>query len=200
MTKRKTGKISNVEIEQIRALLQVGKTVADIAERMNRKTDTIQKCIDTNNLVHALMPEEEQEFRSLRDKLHSKRYWTELEMQFEERELEYFETLWIDLVLQFREDVLPSEELQIKQLVTIEILLNRCMKDRKKHIEEVERLQKQLDDMYALPEEVRDVALLTGLETQLSYARNSIASYTNEYTKLLGEQKSIQKDLKSTRD
>ena len=41
---------------------------------------------------------------------------------------------------------------------------------------------------------------LTNLETQLSYARNSIASYTNEFTKLLSEQQKIGKDLKATRE
>ena len=38
------------------------------------------------------------------------------------------------------------------------------------------------------------------LETQLGFARNSIASYTNEYTKLLNEQQKISKDLKATRE
>ena len=43
-------------------------------------------------------------------------------------------------------------------------------------------------------------AYLTNLETQLSFARNSITSYTNEYTKLLAEQQKISKDLKATRE
>ena len=41
---------------------------------------------------------------------------------------------------------------------------------------------------------------MANLETQLSFARNSIASYTNEYTKLLNEQQKISKDLKATRE
>ena len=44
------------------------------------------------------------------------------------------------------------------------------------------------------------MARLTNLETQLSFARNSISSYTNEYTKLLNEQQKISKDLKATRE
>ena len=34
----------------------------------------------------------------------------------------------------------------------------------------------------------------------MSFARNSIANYTNEYTKLLAEQQKISKDLKATRE
>ena len=44
------------------------------------------------------------------------------------------------------------------------------------------------------------MAKLVNLETQLSFARNSIANYTNEYTKLLNEQQKISKDLKATRE
>jgi len=74
------------------------------------------------------------------------------------------------------------------------------MKERKRHISETERLQAKVDQEYNLPEEVRDGPKLANLETQLSFARNSIASYTNEYTKLLNEQQKISKDLKATRE
>ncbi len=104
------------------------------------------------------------------------------------------------LIKQFREDVLPAEELQIKQFITIDILINRSMKERKRHISETEKLQKLVDKEYEKPEDQRDVPKLANLETQLSFARNSIASYTNEYTKLLNEQQKISKDLKATRE
>jgi len=82
----------------------------------------------------------------------------------------------------------------------IDILINRSMKERKRHISETEKLQKQVDFEYSMPEADRDTAKLANLETQLSFARNSIASYTNEYTKLLSEQQKISKDLKATRE
>lgn len=74
------------------------------------------------------------------------------------------------------------------------------MKERKRHIAETERLQKKVDEEYNKPEDQRDIPKLANLETQLSFARNSIASYTNEYTKLLNEQQKISKDLKATRE
>jgi hypothetical protein len=74
------------------------------------------------------------------------------------------------------------------------------MKERKRHIAETEKLQKQVDKEYEKPEDQRDIPKLANLETQLSFARNSIANYTNEYTKLLNEQQKISKDLKATRE
>jgi transposase len=79
-------------------------------------------------------------------------------------------------------------------------LINRSMKERKRHITETEKLQKLVDAEYNKPEDQRDIPRLANLETQLSFARNSIASYTNEYTKLLAEYQKVSKDLKATRE
>ena len=74
------------------------------------------------------------------------------------------------------------------------------MKERKRHIADTEKLQNEVDKEYAKSEDNRDIPKLANLETQLSFARNSIANYTNEYTKLLNEQQKISKDLKATRE
>ena len=74
------------------------------------------------------------------------------------------------------------------------------MKERKRHIEETQKLQRLVDKEYDKPEDTRDIPKLSNLETQLNFARNSISNYTNEYTKLLGEQQKISKDLRATRE
>jgi hypothetical protein len=175
-------------------------SVEQIAEHLNRSTSPIQRYIDEQKLY--IPSEEKNDHELLRRKLRSKNFWTEIERQFDEDsgELKYFEDVWINLVKQFREDVLPAEELQIKQFITIDILINRSMKERKRHITETEKLQKLVDKEYERPEDDRDIPKLANLETQLNFARNSIASYTNEYTKLLNEQQKISKDLKATRE
>jgi hypothetical protein len=174
-------------------------SIEQIAESLNRNIDPIKKYIKENQLFSS---DDTKEIEILRQKLHSKTFWSEVEKQFDEEsgELTYFENTWIGLIKQFREDVLPAEELQIKQFITIDILINRSMKERKRHITETEKLQRVIDNEYAKPEDQRDIPKLANLETQLTYARNSIASYTNEYTKLLNEQQKISKDLKATRE
>lgn len=174
-------------------------SIEDIASTLNRNIEPINKYIKQNKIYAA---DEAQEIETLKQKLHLKTFWGEIERQFdsESGELEYFENTWVGLIKQFREDVLPAEELQIKQFITIDILINRSMKERKRHIAETEKLQRQVDKEYEKPEDQRDIPKLANLENQLSFARNSIASYTNEYTKLLNEQQKISKDLKATRE
>lgn len=175
-------------------------SVEQIAEHLNRSAAPINRFISENNVFSN--SEEAKDYETLKQKLHGKSFWNEITNQFDETsgELEYFESTWINLMKQFREDVLAAEELQIKQFITIDILINRSMKERKRHIAETAKLQKLVDDEYAKSEDDRDIPKLTNLETQLSFARNSIANYTNEYTKLLNEQQKISKDLKATRE
>lgn len=175
-------------------------SIDQIASSLNRNSAPIARFIKEHRLF---VPEDEKHDNDfLINKLHSKTFWNEITRQFDTTsgELQYFEDTWIGLVKQFREDILPAEELQLKQFITIDILINRSMKDRKRHISETEKLQVLVDKEYDKAEESRDIARLANLETQLSFARNSIASYTNEYTKLLNEQQKISKDLKATRE
>jgi hypothetical protein len=196
---KKRGQLSLEEEKYIRENIQ-SLTTEQIAENLNRNSAPIKRYIsESKNLLSSSQAAEDE---LLKQKLYGKTFWQEIKKQFDEEsgELEYFENIWINLLKQFREDVLPAEELQIKQFITIDILINRSMKERKRHISETEKLQRLVDAEYDKLEDQRDIPRLANLETQLSFARNSIANYTNEYTKLLGEQQKISKDLKATRE
>lgn len=195
---RKRGQLSLDEEKYIRDNFS-SKTIDEIANDLNRTVTPIQRYVNENQLA---VVHNSNDDIILKQKLHSKTFWPEILRQFDtdSGELQYFEDTWVGLIKQFREDVLAAEELQIKQFITIDILINRSMKERKRHISETEKLQKLVDEEYKKPEESRDIPKLANLETQLSFARNSIANYTNEYTKLLNEQQKISKDLKATRE
>jgi len=197
---RKRGQLGLEEEKFIRDNIGL-LSIEQIADQLNRTVKPVERYISEAK-IGLKTPDEQENDKTLRQKLHAKTFWTEIERQFDKDtgELDYFEDTWIGLVKQFREDVLPAEELQIKQFITIDILINRSMKERKRHIADTEKLQAEVDREYQLDEELRDGPKLANLETQLSFARNSIANYTNEYTKLLNEQQKISKDLKATRE
>ena len=196
---RKRGQLSLDEEKFIRDSVET-LSIEQIADHLNRHSAPVKRYINENRLLVSQDDKDNDEL--LRYKLYSKTFWNEIQRQFDSDsgELKYFEDTWIGLIKQFREDVLPAEELQIKQFITIDILINRSMKERKRHISETEKLQKLVDKEYEKSETERDIPKLANLETQLSFARNSIANYTNEYTKLLNEQQKISKDLKATRE
>jgi hypothetical protein len=196
---KKRGQLSLEEESFIRQNIN-SMSIDDIALHLNRNPEPIERYVRESKID--ISSDNFENDKMLRQKLKTKTFWLEIERQFDKStgELDYFEDTWISLIKQFREDVLPAEELQIKQFITIDILINRSMKERKRHIAEIDKLQQQVDQEYAKPEDQRDIPKLANLETQLSFTRNSIANYTNEYTKLLNEQQKISKDLKATRE
>ena len=195
----KRGKFSEEELNFIKQNVRT-KSVDQIAHYLDRNPKTVRKHIENLDIAHKDMTPEEFDNLSLRNKLHSREYWTEVKRQFTEREISYFEKIWVKLIKQFREDILPTEELQIKQLITTDILMNRSMVERKRSLEEIERIDVVLLEEYAKPLGERNPERIMNLEQQLSLVRGSQSTHTNEYTKLSKEYKDLAKDLKATRD
>ena len=195
----KRGKFSEEEINFVKQNAHE-KSIEDLARYLDRNPKTIKKLVDSLNLSHRDMSPDEYDKASLKNRLYSKEYWPEVNRQFTPGEIDYFVAIWIQLIQQFREDVLPTEELQIKQLITTEILMNRCMVERKRNLEEVERLDSILIEEYARPLGERNTDRIMNLEQQMSLVRGAQSTHTTEYTKLSKEYKDLAKDLKATRD
>jgi len=199
----KTGPPGKEEKKLITDLAARGIPLEEIATRLGngRTVEVIEKVLAANpKVAHIEISQERQDYMLFAKKLSGRKYWRDLQQQFAKDELDYFRNTWINFMMQFRDNILFGEELQLKQLIIIDIMINRCMKDRKKHITDMERLQTLLDREYLKDDKSKDAALIVQLEQQISFARNSLTSYTSEYTKLLDRQKDINKDLKATRD
>ena len=193
----KRGPRSDRETELLYEYMSEGKKIDEICRLLNRNVSTVKKWLDDLHIEQ--MGANSFDVKRIVGDLHKRHFWQEVCQQFTQEELKYFEGEWLSLMLQFREDVLAAEVLSLKQLVTINILINRSMKERKKHIEEIDKLQTEINKEYALGD-MKDGDKLANLENQVSYARSALGQYTTEYTKLLDQQKNITKDMKATRD
>ena len=203
----KPGKFSTAEDEIVLDGIQKGSTPLEIQAVLQeidskdriRSLSVIQKKILSlqaqNNLQENITG-----VIDLRTELRGKLYYADLKEQFTAKEVMHFENLWIDLVKQFRGDILPSEELQLKQFITIDILLKQLMVTRREHIQEIEEITRQIKREKRKDDIERDDMLLDNLTQQLNYLQSSITSYTPEYDKLVTKQGAIQKQLKATRD
>ena len=112
----KRGKLSDGEVQFIEENCGA-KTVKEIAKYLDRTPETVKKHIENMSLSYVGMSDKEKMDADLRKRLRNRAYWKEVEKQLTDNALAYFESIWVDLVQQFREDVLPTEELQIKQLI-----------------------------------------------------------------------------------
>lgn len=196
---RKRGALSTEEQEFILASKDA-LSIEQIAEKIGRTAEPVKRFIAKQNAVGDFDKYgEEARYNYLKDKLHKKHFWGEVTQQFFPNEIEFFENAWIDLMKQFNEDVTAGEEIQVKQWITLEILMNRNMRDKKTQLEQVDKLQKLLDAEYKAPEGERDSAMIMSLTNELNYARNSISGYTTDHMKINAQIQGINKDLKMAR-
>jgi hypothetical protein len=196
---RKRGKLSTEEEKFIQDNAN-NLPLKNIAAELRRTEKTVREYCIKNRLTYTGMSEEIFDDTVLFAKLETRPYWAEVQHQFTDSELEYFRQTWVRLMKQMREDITYSEEVQLKQWITLDIMSNRTLKDRKRAVEQVDRLQELLDREYDVDVELRDTERIAALETELSMQRNSIGTYTTEHSKILDRTKHIEQALKVARD
>jgi hypothetical protein len=196
---RKRGALSNQEryyIEQNCQTLSL-QTMCDV---LNRSKDPVRRYIKDKGLIHVeKRADAAQEDLELRKKLRGKFYWSEVLQQFTDEEIVLFENMWVALMRQLKEDVLASEELQIKQLITTEILMDRSMRNRMSAIRDINRFQKKLEAEYDKKQEEQDFQLISSLEGQKGLAISAQTAHSTEHQKLAGDLKSLRNELKTSR-
>lgn len=109
------------------------------------------------------------------------------------------------MIRQFKDDILPSEEIQVFDFVKISILMSRCLQRQNKTREAMERTRgevKKIRDNYesidAMPKDIRDTVI--HYDNRITFLESAEQSHINEYTKLSKEKSDLMKNLKVTRD
>lgn len=192
---RKRGKLSNGEMDYIKQNC-FDLPIEEIALFLNRTEAPVRKFIDKENLKARGMTDSEH----ILVKLRGRYYYREIQKQFSDSEIIFFEHQFCDYYTQFSEDVTTSEEMQILEVSRTEILINRGMEDRQEVIRNIGRLNILIDDELDKPEDLQDMQALAMFQTQLGAAFSSKSSYINEHEKLLTKKERLLKDLKGTRE
>lgn len=197
---RKRGKLSTGEEDFIRQNVH-DLTVEEIAGALNRTTAPVIKFIKAANLKNTdLVSDEDYQRKLLEKKLHSRNYYPELTGMLTDSELARFEEDWIEVMLQFRDDVTYTEETQVKQWILLQVLADRSMKNRREVMESADELQGQIDAILAQEPDDRDNQLLDSLSNQLTFARDGMIAFTREHAQVLDKIKDIERGLKAQRD
>ncbi len=103
-------------------------------------------------------------------------------------------------MIQFKEDLLPTEELQLKEVLITDILILRSLVERRGAVKEIEGYVKQISEIYALPPADRDAMRLEWLLNQKMALEAAQKVSTGEQIKLGERMKHLMNDLKATRN
>ena len=127
-------------------------------------------------------------------------FWRDLTQQFSEEELETVIYHWQRIISQFRDDVLPTEELQVLDAVKLEVLMNRALKQQQINMNDISMYEQMITDEKGRPIEDQDRDYLFNLERQIAVARAAFDSLSRDYRDLQTKKGSMLKDLKATRE
>jgi hypothetical protein len=189
----KKGRISKEE-ERIIARLIDSMTVEDIAQKLDRDVESIDNFVKRKFRV-GISGEEAAAF-SLEDRP----YYQELSGQFTDEELELFKYHWSRIIAQFKDDVFPTEELQVVDVIKLELLMNRCLKSNKDNITDMTVFEKMVKEERAKDKEDRDQDYILNLERQIAALRASQESLNRDYRELQSKKASMLREMKGTRE
>lgn len=189
----RTGRISKDEERTIARLVD-SMTPEDIAKQLDRNTESVVNFIKRKFKVG--LTREEQAAYSLEDRP----YWVELEAQFTEKELELFKYHWSRIISQFKDDVFPTEELQVVDVIKLEILMNRCLKGNKENIEQINTYDTMIKDERCRDKDQQDHDYIINLERQVASLRASQESLNRDYRELQAKKGAMLKEMKGTRE
>lgn len=119
--------------------------------------------------------------------------WDDLKQQFSKEELDMFLYHWGRIISQFRDDVLPTEELQIIDTIKLDILMNRILRSQHDTNKMIAELEGKL---------IRsaDIQEIDNLNRHLGILRSSLANTDRTYQDMLSKKENILKSMKATRE
>ena len=175
-------------------------SIQEMADALNRTEETVKNFVDKHNLAAKNTSEDEKHRLRLLEKLKNSPYYTWIVKQLDEDEVKYFTESWISFMQQLNEDVLWTEELDIKEMIKLDIMLSRCSKNRKNVEELYYKTELDLDKELSLDKDSRDQDMIARLEVRLNGCQKALDDYTKETATLLQEVDKISKRLKTNRN
>lgn len=134
-------------------------------------------------------------------KLRAKHYWKTILARLIPSEIEYFENEWLSLYDQFSHDsIVHTDEMQMVDLITAQIFINRNLARRKDCMIEIEKVQNWLSREQDKPIKDQDLTEIGIKRQTLPALYAAIESLSREQENYEDRKDKIFKSLKSTRD
>lgn len=191
---KKTGRLSKSEMAYITENAEMDPDA--IAKQLNRSPEPIVKYLAKigagSDKRHNLRTQAEYDIKS-------RPYWKQLQNQFDEDELEILLYHWKEIISQFQRDILPTEEMQIVDMVKLDVLMNRALNTQRSNQLAIQALQEEVRQERTRPEEDREMDLIFDLTTQISNLQAAHESLSKDYKDLQEKKFKMFEAMKATR-
>lgn len=166
-------------------------TYVEIAEHTNRRPNTIKSYIERLGYRATLL-----ESTPIIEKnpLEKKDFWPALQEIFTPAELQQFVMYWNNIQKQFNYDILPTEEIQVVDVIKLELMGSRNLKLQRDAERYIESLTADLSTKASNnPKEI------AAMKDQQNNCRAAISKLTQEYLNIQEKKSKLFQDLKATR-
>lgn len=189
--KGKRGPLSDADKKYI-ADYHLVKTPQAIATALNRDQLFIKKYIKTKfGTVH-------QQSDTAHNTLKGSPIWDEIQSQFSDEEIRLFTYHYSRFITQFRDDVLPTEELQVIDLAKFEILMNRILTEEQSFNLKIQQYEQELEILSQDKQNNREE--IFKLDSKIAMMRGGVGNNKKSYLELAAKKDNILKGLKATRE
>ena len=189
----KRGRLSNDEARYITENAE-DISIEEIAANLERDPTTNENFIKKNLKIGL------SEFEQAAYDLEDRPYWIELRQQFSQEELELFKYHWGRIISQFKDDVFPTEELQVVDVIKLELLMNRGLKQNKSNIDQITAFEELVRTERATDPDQQDRDYILNLERQIASLRAAQESLNRDYRDLQTKKSAMLKEMKGTRE
>lgn len=124
--------------------------------------------------------------------------WSDLKKQFSSEELDMFLYHWGRIISQFKDDVYPTEEMQVIDTIKLEILMNRAITQQQQLMQDIAGLETVLE--VERGEQEPDQPRINNVERQIGVLRAAQDSLHRDAQDMLKEKSRILDKMKATRD
>ena len=196
MTAKKSGRLTKAEWDFIAEHAKI-LSAEEIADKLNRHIDPI-----TLHIKKLGLSEDKRGTFQVQAEynLKDKPQWKELKTQFSEKELELLLFHWKDVITQFKKDVLPTEEMQILDMVKLEVLMNRALSEEYETMVLIKTYTDMVEVEERKPKEQIDQAALMSLRRDVASLRAAKQALNTNYKELQKSKNDMFKNLKATRE
>lgn len=189
----KRGKLSKKDKDTIK---RYGGKIPDeeLAKKIDRTVATVEKYRQEMGLGEDA---ESAEILQMRAELRERPEYADLQNQLIDSELTIAERQWAKYMLQF-DDLVPTEETQVIQLITFEIFMARAAAEQKELLETLNHIEDKIKIEEALANPDKDEVMR--LESQIPAYHSAFKDHGAVYTKYQEKHERLLNSLKATRD
>lgn len=197
----KKGRISKQEEKYILENIDIGfeQISIDLDRDKNSVLDFIKKKVAKGVFPQPVWLGRKFDEEKAKYDLSFRPYWVELQAQFTQDELKLFEYHWTRIISQFADDVIPTEEIQVVDLIKLELLMNRSLKSNKANIENISAFEALIAEERQRGADA-DTETVFNLERQIASLRASQESLNRDYRDLQDKKNKMLKEMKATRE